>query len=56
MGLEGKHPSLLHLGDVEEVGTTEAAMADEAVAIKRTNNQHPDHDTEAWTPQPSTAR
>ena len=34
----------LHLGDVEEVGTTEAAMEDEAAAIKRSNNQHPDHE------------
>jgi hypothetical protein len=55
MGLEGKHPSLFHLGDVEEVGTTEAAMGDEAGAIKRSNNQHPDHDTTEWTPRPSTA-
>jgi hypothetical protein len=54
MGLEGKHPSLFNLGDVEEVGTTEAAMEDEAAAIKRTNNQHPDHDTSEWTPRPST--
>ena len=53
MGLEGKHPSLFHLDDVEEVGTTEAAQGDEAAAIKRTNNQHPDHDTSEWTPRPS---
>ncbi len=55
MGLEGKHPSLAHLNDVEEAGTTESAMGDDAVAIKRSNNQHPDHDTTDWTPRPSTA-
>jgi hypothetical protein len=56
MGLEGKHPSLLHLGDVEEVGTTEAAMADDAAAIRASNHQHPDHDTVDWTPHSSTTR
>jgi hypothetical protein len=55
LGMEGKHPSLMHLGDVEEAGTTESAMADEAGAIKRTSHQHPDHDTDHWTPTPSTA-
>ena len=52
MGLEGKHPSLFHLNDVEEAGTTESAMAEDAVAIKASNHQHPDHDTEHWTPFP----
>ena len=55
MGLEGKHPSLFNLGEVEEVGTTESAMEDEATAIKRSNNQHPDHDTVDWTPYSSIA-
>ena len=30
-------------------------MADDAGAIKRTSHQHPDHDTDHWTPTPSTA-
>ncbi len=55
MGLEGKHPSLFRLNEVEEAGTTESAMGDDAVAIKRSNNQHPDHDTTDWTPRKSTA-
>ena len=45
MGLEGKHPSLFHLGDIEEAGTTEAA-AERPADIRRSNHQHPDHDTE----------
>ena len=48
MGLEGKHPSLFRLGDVEEVGTTEAANPEGTAAIWQTNNQHPDHDTAVW--------
>ena len=52
MGLEGKHPSLFHLGDIEEVGTTEAADPDGSASIKISNHQHPDHEVEAWTPHP----
>ncbi len=51
MGNEGKHPSLFHLGDIEQTGTTEEAMTDEAVAIRGSNHQHPDHDTDHWTPR-----
>ena len=50
MGLEGKHPSLLHLNDIEETGTTEAADPEGTVGIRRTNHQHPDHDTAVWPP------
>lgn len=51
MGLEGKHPSLLHLDAIEEVGTTEEADGVEVVAaIKASNRQHPDHDTTQWPP------
>ena len=56
LGMEGKHPSLMHLGEVEEAGTTESAMADDAGAIKRTSHQHPDHDTQHWTPHPGGQR
>jgi hypothetical protein len=52
MGLEGKHPSLFHLGDVEEVGTTEDADPDGSASILSSNHQHPDHDVEPWTPRP----
>jgi len=50
MGLEGKHPSLSRLYVFEETGTTESAMEKEATAIRISNHQHPDHDTEAWVP------
>jgi hypothetical protein len=50
MGMEGKHPSLLHLEEIEQTGTTESAMAEDAVAIRKSNHQHPDHDTTTWTP------
>ena len=55
MGLEGKHPSLFHLSEIEETGTTEAAMADEADAIRISNHQHPDRDTADWVPFTSSA-
>lgn len=48
MGLEGKHPSLFHLDDIEEVGTTEAANPEATAAIRLSNHQHPDHDTSVW--------
>ena len=56
MGLEGKHPSLMHLDAIEKVGTTEENEGDAAMAtIRASNHQHPDHDTEDWHPRPSTA-
>ena len=48
MGLEGKHPSLFHLQDVEEAGTSESADPEGTAAIRATNHQHPDHDTDHW--------
>lgn len=55
MGMQGKHPSLKHLDQVESLGTTES---DEDPAflevIRKSNAQHPDHDTSDWTPRPST--
>ncbi|HVY52436.1 MAG TPA: GFA family protein [Devosia sp.] len=51
MGLEGKHPSLMRLESVEEVGTTEANEKPEDIdRIRNSNHQHPDHDTETWMP------
>lgn len=53
LGMEGKHPSLFHLNDIEEAGTTESNESDDDLArIRSSNHQHPDHDTDAWTPQP----
>lgn len=51
MGLEGRHPSIPVLADIEAVGTTEEAMTDEAAAIAKSNHQHPDHDTDTWPPE-----
>jgi hypothetical protein len=52
MGLEAKHPSLPPLPGAKALGTTEKIDGAEAVgAIARTNNQHPDHDTDVWPPQ-----
>ena len=48
LGLEGKHPSLDHLPEIEQVGTTEQAMPDEVAAIFKSNHQHPDRDTQRW--------
>ncbi len=47
-GLEGKHPALFGLNEIEEVGTTESLSPEGAAEIQRTNHQHPDHDTEHW--------
>ena len=51
MGLEGRHPDIPVLPGVEAVGTTEEAMGDDAVAIRASNHQHPDHDTADWPPR-----
>jgi hypothetical protein len=49
MGLEAMHPSLAHVPGATQLGTTEESDGAEAVAaIARSNNQHPDHDTEQW--------
>ena len=51
MGLEGKHPSLVHLDEVEAVGTTEGSNDPAwAAAIRASSHQHPDHDTAIWPP------
>ena len=56
MGMEGKHPSLIHLDEVEDAGTTESTMSAEVEAIRASSNQHPDHDTADWTPKPGSMR
>lgn len=53
-GMEGRHPSLLHLDSIVDIGTTESEQPDRAASIAAANHQHPDHDTEVW-PAKSTA-
>lgn len=50
-GPEGRVPWFETLATMKWLGTTEAEMSDEAPDIRRTNRQHPDHDTEAWPPR-----
>ncbi len=50
-GVEGRLPWFSELFDVPDDPPTEAGdSAEWAAAIKRTNRQHPDHDTEQWPP------
>jgi hypothetical protein len=53
LGMEGKHPSLKHLDEVEEAGTTESSENEaEMQKIRSSNHQHPDHDVTGWVPRP----
>lgn len=48
-GIEGRMPWFGALGAVPDLGITEQpAQAEWASAIKASNNQHPDHDTQVW--------
>ncbi len=48
-GIEGRMPWFSELPAVPDLGETEAGnSAAWAAAIKATNRQHPDHDTEQW--------
>lgn len=47
-GLEARQPWVTALAALPEEGTTEATMAAQVAAIRATNRQHPDHDTESW--------
>jgi hypothetical protein len=52
-GIEARMPWFPELDIPSE--TTEADMAGErAAAIRASNHQHPDHDTDAWTPKEAT--
>lgn len=54
-GIEARMPWFAALSKVPDFGETEqASQADWAAAIKATNRQHPDHDTDSW-PLPSEA-
>ena len=50
-GNEGRVPWFDTLTSIEHGGETETGQEDWASAIKSTNHQHPDHDTDVW-PQP----
>lgn len=50
-GNEARMPWFESLLSLNDDGTTEAGMADEAPGIKATNRQHPDHDTATWPPE-----
>lgn len=51
LGMEGRLPQVGQLSDLENFGTTEEDMPEEAALIRASNNQHPDHDTDDWTPK-----
>jgi hypothetical protein len=47
-GKEARMPWFSDLSSLTEDGTTEESMADDVGAIRATNHQHPDHDTQYW--------
>lgn len=52
VGLEGRHPDFESWTAGELVGTTEETDDAEGLEkIRSTNHQHPDHDTENWSPK-----
>lgn len=51
LGMEGRLPQIDQLATVQNFGTTEQDMPDDAARIRASNNQHPDHDTDGWTPK-----
>lgn len=47
-GIEARVAWFGELSTRHDAGTTEETMAGPAPAIKASNHQHPDHDTESW--------
>lgn len=47
-GIEARVGWFGELSSLHDAGTTEETMAGPAPAIKASNRQHPDHDTEHW--------
>ncbi|MDH3747334.1 MAG: GFA family protein [Gammaproteobacteria bacterium] len=47
-GMERKLPQVAQLADLPNNATTEEDDPEEAAAIKRSNRQHPDHETDQW--------
>ena len=48
LGMEGRLPQIDQLVDLKDYGTTEEADPDGTPAIKTSNRQHPDHETDKW--------
>jgi hypothetical protein len=48
LGMEGRLPQVDQLADLMDYGTTEEGDPEDAAAIKASNHQHPDHDTDVW--------
>jgi len=51
VGMEGRHAIMDTLDTLPDYGSTETDMPEQAPAIRASNHQHPDHDTEQWPPQ-----
>ena len=50
-GKEARMPWFDDICRLADEGTTEETMAEHVPAIKLSNHQHPDHDTDQWPPQ-----
>lgn len=50
-GVESRQPYFVRLHAIENESRTEDDSQDWAAAIRNSSNQHPDHDTAAWTPK-----
>lgn len=51
LGMEARLSQVGQLDGLKHYGSTEDVMEDEADRIRSSNNQHPDHDTDSWTPK-----
>jgi len=49
-GLEARLPQMDQITDLKDTATTEEDMADDVTAIRASNHQHPDRETEQWPP------
>ena len=47
-GVEARLPWIDTIPVLQAEGSTEELMTEEAAAIRASNHQHPDHDTESW--------
>lgn len=47
-GIQGERQFFAHLHELPDTGVTGADDPEWAASIARTNNQHPDHDTDTW--------
>lgn len=51
LGMEGCLPQMDQFEVLDDFGSTEDDMPEEAARIRASNNQHPDQDTEDWMPK-----